>query len=788
MKRKNETTRRLYLSIIIILLVGVFIALSIALNRQYAFVDANATLQAEQTRISMVGTEAALNSQMTTAAEQTRTSQLATQVAATAQAEQLTRDSMLRNAAELQSRLLADAAEEAVANDDPQLALGLIVEASTMDNPPASVQRTFADIAYAPHLRHYFQTSRQVYDLAFHPSGEWVLIGTIDELIWWHVTSDEKIINTDHDSLIKGVAFSADGRFAASADYDGVLIVWDAASRTELWRGELRSFNSVAFSPDGILVATGGGDLNLGQVAIWDVASGEIVGSIGEPSDLVFDVTFSPDGTQLLTGAGYHTGMNLWDVETGEQLVHYDTPTGMHVLEVAFSPDAGLVAGALSGEVAMVWHTITAERVHRLRPSNANSIGSVEFSADGTRLVTGDWNGSMVVWDVANGQEIQHVLSHEQNEHVRFSPDGKQLVAGGGTVAGQGGDVYLLDLTSTGLLQDIDVDTDYYFDSAAFTPDRRYLISQGEESDDIQQVRLLDARTGAVQYSINVAGTFYSLSPDGSHYLVGRADIGVQLRDTITGELIRTFDAKTDRINGAVMNDDIVTIAETDYWLRFLDAHTGEVIYEIEHDNYVTNLGLSNNGVWVAVAVRGRGVIVYDLNGFGIVQELRGATTSLETLVFSHDDGQLLLVDNQGFEIWDIATGEQILERIVSGEDYYSVTNGIWHPSGEAIIFASSGEETEISIWDIQRNQMIRQYTDVGDGYIILGFTDDSTLLAAFSNATYYPGNRVDYRIRLTEHTLHRNDELLAWVADNRYVREFTCDERLEYNILPLCE
>ena len=99
------------------------------------------------------------------------------------------------------------------------------------------------------------------------------------------------------------------------------------------------SVNSVAFSPDGLTLASGSGDET---IKLWDVVTGEVKATLEGHEGYVWSVAFSPDGLTLASGSLDKT-IKLWDVETGEVLARIGNPL-CSVYSVAISPDGMMLA------------------------------------------------------------------------------------------------------------------------------------------------------------------------------------------------------------------------------------------------------------------------------------------------------------------------------------------------------------------------------------------------------------------------------------------------------------
>lgn len=145
----------------------------------------------------------------------------------------------------------------------------------------------------------------QLWQIAFSPDGQRLASANSDGVHVWNVATGKKLLSfTGHGAGLRasGVAFSADGKWVASAGNDAAVRVWDATTGVELFAltGHTASAFGVAFSPDGQTLATSSVDRT---IKLWQLLDkGE---PLKEPltlqgnSGAVYRVAFSPDGRQL---------------------------------------------------------------------------------------------------------------------------------------------------------------------------------------------------------------------------------------------------------------------------------------------------------------------------------------------------------------------------------------------------------------------------------------------------------------------------------------------------------
>ena len=150
---------------------------------------------------------------------------------------------------------------------------------------------------------------------------------------------------------------------------------------------------SVAFSPDGTILAAGSTD---NVMRLWNPVTGQLKATLTGHRAFIRDIVFSPDGSMLASGSQDKT-VGLWDVATG-QLKATLLGHSYDIYSVAFSPDGNTLASGGHDRIVRLWD-ITTGRIKDTLAGHTASINSVVFSPDGKTLASGSWDGTVLLWE-----------------------------------------------------------------------------------------------------------------------------------------------------------------------------------------------------------------------------------------------------------------------------------------------------------------------------------------------------------------------------------------------------
>jgi len=236
-----------------------------------------------------------------------------------------------------------------------------------------------------------------------------------------------------HEFNIVGAAWSPDGDTLSSISYDGQVQLWDAASRTsrKLVRTRLMWYKTrfphlLAWSPDCRRLAMPHDNRD---IQILDTATGKVERVLRWDSQQLLSLAWSPDG-KLLASGGRDGILRLWDPESGAEVSRMgNLSLNYQINSISWHPDSSELACATSESGVVVWRF--GEDQWRYLPGHTTYVQSVAWSPDGTRIVSADESGSVRIWD-ARSEQLALTLQYPGGvPDLAWSPDGTSLAAVG---------------------------------------------------------------------------------------------------------------------------------------------------------------------------------------------------------------------------------------------------------------------------------------------------------------------------------------------------------------------
>jgi len=442
----------------------------------------------------------------------------------------------------------------------------------------------------------------------------------------WEPTAGKLVWSADrHSSSVTALAFSADGLWLYSASNDQSVGCARAEDGVEdvkrIWKHPA-GVAGMILSDDGTVGLTYATD---NAVRVWDPTTPKITATLTGVAGRVTGIALSSDKRRALvvstiaekTGAalpapsaeqpanpkpqpGKEAAQNT--KQSGQQTIaqFFDVATGKEIPDSRLSGAGLLWSGCfvsadrvltVGGNAARLWDTTKRETLMSFMPHGA--VATVDFSPNGEQLLTGSWDTTAKLWDVATARPLRKLpLEHRGPINAAlFSPNGaelltvsddgtaivwdaakltvKQQVGLGGerlragvwlpngtqvAVAGNDTIARIFD-TATGALVHELAGHDAPITSIAVSGDGRWIATGCEDN----KVRLWDAETGAARGELTghtASVTSVDLSPDGARIVTGSADTTAKIWDTRTRKEILTLNGHTQEVTAVRFSRD----------------------------------------------------------------------------------------------------------------------------------------------------------------------------------------------------------------------------------------
>ncbi|MEO1144442.1 MAG: BTAD domain-containing putative transcriptional regulator [Cyanobacteria bacterium J06638_22] len=471
---------------------------------------------------------------------------------------------------------------------------------------------------------------------------------------------------------------------------------------------------SMAFSPDGALLATGDGE---GRVVIWRMADQKPILTIQASTSWVMALEFNHNGQQLVSEETSH--LRVWDVASGQLIKTLNGHTSL-IWTLASSPIENLIVSGSVDSYLVVWDLGREELLHRLT-GHTQQINATAFSPDGKQIVSASVDRTLRIWSTKSGEMLKNWSCGSEPQCVSFSPSGQHLAVGQ-----YDGMINVWNLQTGQVELSLQAHQSQIV-SIAFSPCEDYLASGGVDA----TTKLWNPKTGQLLRITTVyANAIWKLAftPDGKYLAVSSNDPTIRLWEMPKKQLFKTLQGCSSWVTTVQFhpNQPLLFSGSGDSNVRLWKATSGEVIRTFEGQrDWILELALSPCGQKVASGSNDGQIHIWDIETGQLLNTLIGHNAPVWSIEFSPDGQQLLSSSfDQSIRLWNVTTGQaKTIQQAHKGW----IFNARFSPDGKQ--FVSTGMDGAIKRWNTETLEPIHSWPSQQGSTWALAFSADGKYL-----------------------------------------------------------
>ncbi|HEY7315168.1 MAG TPA: WD40 repeat domain-containing protein [Gemmataceae bacterium] len=545
------------------------------------------------------------------------------------------------------------------------------------------------DAATGKERRRIEPTKATLQALALSPSGDTLAVAMqadqVEAIRLWDTRSGKELPRLDHPVEATELSFSPDGKLLGAVGLDNDLRIWEVPTG-KLIRTIRGAGQQIAFSPDGSQVALVGREGREAVVKVWSVADGREVAVLPKVKGAsYFEMHFSADGKRLVTGGS--PDALLFDV-AGRTLLRRFPNAGW----IALAPDGKTLASGLCA--IHLWDTTTGREIHPC-PGHEGPVSVLAVTPDGGRIASlSSWDAFVHLWGVASGKSVVVLPAGDnwRDLHVGvLSSDGKRFASGAtdGKVRvwdlGEAREVrqFHSDLRNAQGLLNPDII------ALSFSAENRQLAAVSMAWHTLSGFRPkyqldlwdLDSGKSLARRALSMESWPACFDATG-RTVVFRTGAGLVVQDVKTGQ-------EWARLSGGVREP-------------FALSPNGKILAATVYEPKPPPPGEPLDSA--PRSTDARAIVLMELASGKQLLRIETGANGFSRLAFAPDGRTLATVDDDGFRLWDAATGKELFRRVLPRKSgmlgYPFATSLAFLPGGDRL--ATGLMDGTTLIWDLE--------------------------------------------------------------------------------------
>ncbi|KPA17571.1 WD-40 repeat-containing protein [Candidatus Magnetomorum sp. HK-1] len=551
--------------------------------------------------------------------------------------------------------------------------------------------------------------------------------------------------------------------------------LWDVHSGMLLdtFKGHSNIVYSVSFSPDGNKIVSGSYD---DTIKVWDVHSGRLLDTFNGHSNTVYSVNFSPDGNKIVSGSSGDYKIKVWDVHSGKLIISLSNYHNNNVRSLSFSPSGKYLVCSLSNEKLILWDLVHLKQTSIFKAKY--DATSVCFSPN-EKYIFSTASDTIQQWDIQTGKCIK-TYSEFKDDILSYWKKYKKLLL-------QRNDQTLYDVSRAikevcNNMQTSDYLKNVRHGEFLFHRLEHKCHNLKENNQDIIKSYIRDNYSGINSLCVSSTGhqiisghdnnnaVIWEVERDGSPLLVlpGYYDNIFKKFEDLNKSLIRTLN----RLNKFMQHSKNV---KTDKY-RFK-----EFIHSIGYFRRedINSVHINPTNKYIATGSNDRTIKIWDAKTGQCLKILK-SDNSIKSVRFNPQKKfQIASATSDNIKIWNFSTGNCI--KTLSGHKN-TINSLSFSPDGNFL--ASGGDDHTVNLWDIQRNKLMKTFHGHIDDVNEVTFSPDGKWIASASDdGTIKIWNVYNEKHCYTIATLQDNEWIIWRKSDLHYNSSKKGDEHAAIRI-----